>query len=71
MKIVEPSFHIISMPEEEQCLALLEGAARTCYKSEDKIRLGSVNALLARIFTVELPKFRMLRLRCRAYRRTP
>ncbi len=49
MKIVEPSFHILSMPAEEQCLALLEGAARTCYKSEDKIRPGSAKALLARI----------------------
>ncbi len=49
MKIVEPGFIILKMPTEEECLTHLESAARTCYKSEDKIKPGSAKNLLARI----------------------
>jgi thymidylate synthase (FAD) len=40
MKIVEPSYEIISCPDGEECLAFLERVCRTAYKSEDKIDNG-------------------------------
>ena len=49
MKIIEPGFIILKMPTEEECLIHLEEAARTCYKSEDKIKPGSAKNLLTRI----------------------
>jgi flavin-dependent thymidylate synthase len=40
MKIVEPSYEIISCPDGEACLAKLERICRLAYKSEDKIDDG-------------------------------
>lgn len=40
MKIVEPSFEILSMPDGEEALALLERIGRIAYKSEDRIDSG-------------------------------
>ncbi|MBR5948487.1 MAG: FAD-dependent thymidylate synthase [Clostridia bacterium] len=37
MRIVEPSFEILSAPDREQVLRHLELCGRVCYKSEDKI----------------------------------
>ena len=37
MKIIEPSYIILFMPNNDQLLLLIEKAGRTCYKSEDKI----------------------------------
>lgn len=37
MKIVRPSFEILTPINSEQILKLLESVGRTCYKSEDKI----------------------------------
>jgi len=40
MKIVDPSFSVLSMPNEIEALQLIEKAYRVCYKSEDTI--GSI-----------------------------
>jgi flavin-dependent thymidylate synthase len=40
MRIVEPSFEILQMPDGEAALALLERVGRVAYKSEDKIDDG-------------------------------
>ena len=40
MKVIEPSFEILNVPDREAGLNMLkhiEAAGRTCYKSEDKI----------------------------------
>ena len=52
MRILEPSFDILQMPDGEQVLQHLELAARTCYKSEDKITGESARGLLRRILQV-------------------
>ncbi|MDY0222550.1 MAG: FAD-dependent thymidylate synthase [Desulfobacterium sp.] len=49
MKIVEPSFKILHMADGDEILRLLELAARTCYKSEDKIEQGTAAPFLKRI----------------------
>lgn len=49
MKIIEPYFEILNMAEPEEIYDHLELAARTCYKSEDKISQGSSEAFLARL----------------------
>ena len=49
MRIVEPTFEIISMPDPEEVLSVIEQAGRTCYKSEDKIREGSAGEFIRRI----------------------
>ncbi len=46
MKVIEPYIDILHMPEGEKILKHLELAARTCYKSEDKIKNGSAAGLL-------------------------
>ncbi|MEA3230392.1 MAG: FAD-dependent thymidylate synthase [Thermodesulfobacteriota bacterium] len=46
MKVIEPHIDILHMPEGEKILKHLELAARTCYKSEDKIKNGSAAGLL-------------------------
>jgi thymidylate synthase (FAD) len=46
MKIVEPYAEIINMPDPGFILKHIERAARTCYKSEDKITDGSAEKLL-------------------------
>ncbi|MBW2673150.1 MAG: FAD-dependent thymidylate synthase [Deltaproteobacteria bacterium] len=40
MRFIQPSFKIMQCPDGEEVLALLERAARTCYKSEKKIYPG-------------------------------
>lgn len=40
MKIIEPSFQIVSIPDGEEALALIERIGRVAYKSEDKIDPG-------------------------------
>ena len=52
MRIVEPSYTILQMPDGNQILEHLERAARTCYKSEDKISDGSARKLIGRILQV-------------------
>ena len=49
MKIVEPYFEILHMADGDEILRLLELAARTCYKSEDKISDGTAAPFLRRI----------------------
>jgi len=49
MKIIDPYFKILHMAEEEEVYRLLELAARTCYKSEDKIARGTARDLLRRL----------------------
>ncbi len=49
MKIIEPYFEILHMAGEEEVYRLLELAARTCYKSEDKIAQGTARELLRRL----------------------
>ena len=49
MKIIEPYFEILHMAQEEEVYRLLELAARTCYKSEDKIARGTAPDLLRRL----------------------
>lgn len=44
MKIVHPSFEILEFPENS--IETIELAARTCYKSEDKITKGSAEKLV-------------------------
>ena len=43
MKLIEPSFEIIDISGD---LTTIEQAARTCYKSEDKIKDGSAERLV-------------------------
>lgn len=49
MKVVEPGFSFMHLPEGEFVLRHLELAARTCYKSEDKATPDSARRLLGRI----------------------
>ena len=46
MKVIDPYFDILSMPAGEAVLTHIELAARTCYKSEDKISADSAARLL-------------------------
>lgn len=46
MKIIDPSFEILQISEGELILKHLEKAARTCYKSENKITDDSAHGLL-------------------------
>ena len=49
MRIQEPTFEIVSMPDPEEALAVIERAGRTCYKSEDRITEGSAGEFIKRI----------------------
>ena len=49
MKIVDPGFSFMHLPDGEFVLRHLELAARTCYKSEDKTSPDSARKLLTRI----------------------
>ncbi len=49
MKIIEPYFEILNMADGDEICRLLELAARTCYKSEDKIAEGTSRRLLSRL----------------------
>ncbi len=46
MKIVDPYFDVLNMPAGADVLKHIELAARTCYKSEDKISADSAMRLL-------------------------
>lgn len=46
MKIIKPSVEIVAMPDYPEALRIIESAARTCYKSEDKIGPGSAEKLI-------------------------
>jgi thymidylate synthase (FAD) len=46
MKIIDPYFDVLSMPAGDAVLTHIELAARTCYKSEDKITADSAARLL-------------------------
>jgi thymidylate synthase (FAD) len=49
MRIVEPSFEIVSMPDPDAALSVIEQAGRTCYKSEHKMQEGSASDFIRRI----------------------
>ena len=49
MKIIEPSFSFMHLPDGEFILTHLEQAGRTCYKSEGNIKPGSAEKLLVRV----------------------
>jgi thymidylate synthase (FAD) len=49
MKVIDPSFSFMHLPDGEFVLRHLELAARTCYKSEDKADAESARKLLSRI----------------------
>lgn len=49
MKVIDPSFSFMHLPDGEFVLRHLELAARTCYKSEDKADGDSARKLLSRI----------------------
>lgn len=53
MRIIDPSFKFEHLPEAEYIHLLLERAARTCYKSEDKIAPQSAKSLINRILRVK------------------
>jgi thymidylate synthase (FAD) len=46
MKIIKPSFELIDTISEELMLRKIEQAARTCYKSEDKITADSAKKMV-------------------------
>lgn len=46
MRVISPSFEIVKMGSWEELTAQIERVARTCYKSEDKIGLGSANRMV-------------------------
>jgi thymidylate synthase (FAD) len=46
LKIIDPSYEILQISDGEFILKHIEKAARTCYKSEDKIKDGSASGLL-------------------------
>jgi thymidylate synthase (FAD) len=52
MRIIEPSHEILHVPDGEFIIGHLELAARTCYKSEDKITPTSGRDLLRRIVSL-------------------
>lgn len=49
MKIIEPSFEILSIPDPGAVLTGIEAAGRTCYKSEDHITPDSARKFTARL----------------------
>ena len=46
MKIIQPSYEILTRDEQRGGLAIIERAARTCYRSEDAIAEGSAERLV-------------------------
>ncbi|OQY02417.1 MAG: thymidylate synthase (FAD) [Desulfobacteraceae bacterium 4572_130] len=46
MKIIEPYFEVLHMADGEEICRHIEIAARTCYKSEDKITQGTTQKFL-------------------------
>lgn len=51
LDIVEQCFEIINAIPREEMLKSIERAARTCYKSEDKIKEGSAAAMVKRLIS--------------------
>jgi thymidylate synthase (FAD) len=49
MRIVEPTHEIVSMPDPDAALSVIEQAGRTCYKSEHKMQEGSAGDFIRRI----------------------
>ncbi len=49
MRILEPTFEIVSMPDPDAALSVIEQAGRTCYKSEHKMQEGSAGDFIRRI----------------------
>ncbi len=49
MKVIDPCFSFMHLPDGEFILRHLELAARTCYKSEDQASADSARKLLSRI----------------------
>lgn len=49
MRVIDPSFEILNAPDAQAMLRHIELAARTCYKSEDKINEGSASDLIKRL----------------------
>ncbi len=53
MKLVEPGFKIEWGSDGEEALRRIECAARTCYKTEDKIGPGSAEALVKKLLKLK------------------
>lgn len=51
MKLIKPSFEILTPIDGEEILKSIEKVARTCYKSEDKIAPGSAEKLVKILVT--------------------
>lgn len=51
MKVISPSYEILSMPEGGSILKQIELAGRTCYKSEDRITVDSAKGFVERILS--------------------
>jgi thymidylate synthase (FAD) len=49
MRIIDPSHEIVHLPEADSVVRHLELAARTCYKSEDRMTPDSGKRLLSRV----------------------
>lgn len=49
MKIIKPSFQIITPIDSDQILKTIETVGRTCYKSEDKITDDSCKSFVSGI----------------------
>jgi thymidylate synthase (FAD) len=49
MKILAPSFKILSLPERSSIVEIIERIGRTCYKSEDKITPDSAGNFVQRL----------------------
>lgn len=47
MRVIEPSYQILTAIDGKEILKSLESIARTCYKSEDKIEEGSAERMIA------------------------
>ena len=52
MKIIQPSYEILNLPDRESILKLIELAGRVCYKSEDKIEKGTAAPFVEKISKV-------------------
>lgn len=49
MKLIEPSYEILTPIDTQEFYKIIERAARTCYKSEDKITEGSAEKLVDKL----------------------
>jgi len=53
MKIIEPSYEILTEINNDDILNTIEQIARTCYKSEDKIAAGSAERMIGMLIKNE------------------